>query len=263
MSESPHSDITRKSFTQQAQTFEDQRFNRVLTTESDWLYTALPRELDDLLLDVAAGTAIAGRSLARDVRAVIAIDTTAGMLDVGRQRAADEGIGNIVFQLGDAEALPFLSASFDVVICRYALHHFPEPARQVGEMVRVLKPGGHLALADLVADANASTANVQNHLERLRDRSHAHALPETLLRAMLERQGLAVVAAETRSVRRPLAPWMEQTQTPDADAEKIEQALLGELERRGPMTGFGPERDETGALTIVQTLTSLIARKPG
>ena len=56
---------------------------------------------------------------------------------------------------------------------------------------------------------------------------------------------------------------MEQTQTPDAAAEKIEPALVGELARRGPVTGFGPERDENGALTIVQTLTSLIARKPG
>ena len=262
MSDGAHADATRQSFTQQAQTFEDQRFNRVLTTESDWLYSQLPLAAGDLLLDVAAGTVIAGRSLARQVRAVIALDATPGMLDVGRLRAAEEGIGNIVFQVGDAAALPFLDANFDVVVCRYALHHFEEPQRQLAEFVRVLRPGGHLALADLVANADPNTANVQNHLERLRDPSHAHALPEAQLRALLQRHGLTVTSAQTRPVRRPLQPWVEQTQTPDDAIEKIEQALIGEIERRGPATGFQPLRDADGQLTIVQTLTSLIARKP-
>src|SRR5271154_2589824 len=92
--------LTEQSFAQQAATFEDARFNRVLTTESDWLYNSLPRTSGDLLLDVAAGTGLAGRSLARQVRAVIALDTTVEMLETGRRAAADEGLTNIVFQRG-------------------------------------------------------------------------------------------------------------------------------------------------------------------
>jgi len=255
--------VTEHSFAQQAPTFEDERFNRVLTTDSDWLYNSLPRTTGDLLLDVAAGTGLAGRSLARQVRAVIALDTTAEMLETGRRAAADEGLTNIVFQRGDAAALPFLDSSFEIVVCRYALHHFAEPDLQLTQMARVLRPGGHLALADLQADANPNAATVQNHLERLRDPSHAHALPAAKLRAAIERRGLTIVATETRAVRRPLAPWMEQTETPRDAVEKIEFALTGELDRRGTPTGFQPQRDQTGQLTIVQTLTSLVARKPG
>ncbi|HTW12091.1 MAG TPA: methyltransferase domain-containing protein [Solirubrobacteraceae bacterium] len=262
MPDPANSDITRRSFTQQAPSFEDPRFNSVLTTESDWLFDALPRGRGDLLLDVAAGTGIAARSLAREVRSAVALDATPAMLELGRQRAAEEGLTNIVFMVGDAAALPFLDASFDVTVCRYALHHFPAPDAQLAEMARVLRPGGHLALADLIADPNPTAANVQNHLERLRDPSHAHALAETALQALLARHGFRVVSHQTRVVRRPVGPWVQQTQTPAEDIAKIEMALVGEIERRGPATGLQPGRDQDGQLTIAQTLSSIVATKP-
>lgn len=255
-----HSQLTQHSFTQQAPTFEDQRFNRVLTTESEWLYASLARRSTDLVLDVAAGTGLAGRSLARDVKAVIAVDATPGMLEVGRQRAADEGLENIVFQRGDAAALPFTDDAFDIVVCRYALHHFPHPDAQLAEMVRVLKPAGQLALADLVSSEDPATAAAHNELETLRDQSHARALSRSELEAALRRQGLVLIADETREIRRPLAPWVQQTQTPPAATLKIQQALIGELDHGATATGLQPQRDEHGELTIVQTLTSLIAR---
>ena len=257
----PHSARTESSFTAQAPTFEDPRFNRVLTSESDWLYASLPLASGDLVLDVAAGTGLAGRALARRVGTVIALDATPEMLEVGSRAAAQEGLSNIVFQRGDAAALPFLNASFQIVVCRYALHHFPEPDVQLAEMARVLCEGGHLALADLVADDDPAAATVQNQLERLRDPSHVRALPAGELRSAIERRGLTIVAAETRTVRRPLKPWVEQTQTPAAAVEKIELALGDELDRQGAPTGLQPQRDEAGRLTIGQTLTSLVARK--
>lgn len=262
MTDPEHQSLIESSFTQQASTFEDKRFNRMLTTESEWIYGALPRQPSDLVLDVAAGTGLAGRALAQSVRAVVAIDTTMQMLAVGHQAAREEGATNIVFQYADAAALPFLDASFDLVVCRFALHHFPEPDVQLSEINRVLKPGGHFLLADLVAVERPSVANIQNHLERLRDPSHTHALPLSGLQAALARQRLAVVASESRSARRPLNPWMEQTQTPPEAVTNIEFALTGELDRQGPATGFQPQRDETGHLTIVQTLAAVVARKP-
>ena len=52
----------------------------------------------------------------------------------------------------DAAALPFMDGSFDVVVSRFAVHHFEDPAVQIGEMRRVLRPGGRLAVADLISD---------------------------------------------------------------------------------------------------------------
>ncbi len=256
-----HTEATRESFSQQAPTFEDARFNRVLTTDSDWLFTALPLGGDEIVLDVAAGTGLAARALARSVRVVLAIDATAAMLDVGRRHAAQEGLSNIVFQHGDAAALPFLDQSFDIVACRYALHHFETPASQLQEMTRCLRAGGYLALADLVSDRDPATAAHHNMLERLRDPSHARALPLTELSAAVTNAGAEIVNVETRAVRRPLGPWMEQTATPQNAAAAIEAALLAELNGSGPATGFDPRGDEPSSLTIVQNLTSIIARR--
>lgn len=249
------------SFTQQAATFEDADFNRVLTAESRWIFDALPRNAEDLVLDVAAGTGHAARTLAPDVRAVLALDATSAMLEVGREQARRAGLMNIVFQQGDAASLPFLDDSFDVVVCRYALHHFPRPATELAEMARCAKPGGLVVVADLLGDADAGVAERQNALERLRDPSHARALSVTELDAALAGAGLDVVNVDEREVRRPLLPWIQQTETSLEATAEIEQALVAEL-AGGPTTGFQPQWAANGELTIVQRLAALVARAP-
>jgi len=254
-----HDEATERSFTQQALGFEDARFNRVLTTESEWVFAALPRTAEDVVLDVAAGTGQAARSLAPEVRAVVAIDATEAMLAVGRAQADREGLSNIVFQRGDAARLPFLDASFSIVVCRYAVHHFAEPDAQLAEMARCVRPGGRLALADLVSVADGEVAARQNRLERLRDGSHVRALSTRELAAAIARHGLTVESVETREVRRPLESWLEQTQTPAAAAAEIERALEDEL-AGGARTGFQPARGDDG-LTFVQRYTSIVATR--
>src|SRR5688572_28625776 len=93
----------------------------------------------DLVLDVAAGTGHVARALAASVRAVIAVDATEAMLAAGKAEADRAGLRNVVFQRGDAAALPFADGSFDIVLSRFALHHFEQPAVQVREMARCLR----------------------------------------------------------------------------------------------------------------------------
>ena len=118
------------------------------------------------MLDVAAGTGHVARRLAPSVRAVVALDATRAMLEQGRA----QGVPNVIFVQGDAASMPFLDGSFDMVVSRFAVHHFEDPAVQVAEMRRCLRPGGRLAIADLVADPAAAAE--QNRLEALRDPSH-------------------------------------------------------------------------------------------
>jgi ubiquinone/menaquinone biosynthesis C-methylase UbiE len=238
--------LFKKAFADQAEAFEDPRFNRLFTTDSEWLFERLPLHTDDLVLEVAAGTGHVARALAPSVRAVVALDATRAMLEQGRPAAP----GNVVFVEGDAAALPFLDASFDVVVCRFAVHHFPEPERPVAEMRRCLRPGGRLAIADLVADPSAAAE--QNRLERLRDPSHARMLTVDELAALAGGDDV-----EVRDVERPLEPWLAQTRTSAAVADEIRAALRTEL-GGGPATGFRPrERDE--ALWFVHTMASVIA----
>ena len=103
------------------------------------------------VLEVAIGT---GRNLPHypaDVT-ITAIELSPAMLAIARQRAADLGRA-VDFREGDAEHLPFDDASFDTVVCAFSLCTIPSPAAALGEMRRVLRPGGRLLLVDHIGSA--------------------------------------------------------------------------------------------------------------
>ena len=256
-----HAQRITDAFTLQAEAFEDPARNQVFTSDSRWVFERLPLTASDLVLDVAAGTGHAARQLAATARAVVALDATEAMLARGQARAAAEACRNVMFMRGDAAALPFLDGSFDVVVSRFAVHHFEEPARVVAEMVRCTRPGGHVALVDLVADEDPEAAAEHNRLERLRDPSHATFLPAIELQALMAEAGLESIDVATRPLERPLAPWLDQTETPADARDEIRAALLADI-GGGPATGFRPRAGDDGELRFVQTFASAIASRP-
>jgi len=78
------------------------------------------------------------------------IDLTVALLELGAARLAAANVRNVVLQEGNAEALPFVADSFDLVYCLAALHHIGDPVRAVEEMTRVCRPGGRVVLSDLI-----------------------------------------------------------------------------------------------------------------
>ncbi len=255
-----HDEAVKTAFTTQAPAFEDRRFNRTFATDVEWIFERLDLGNDHLALDVAGGTGHAARFLSPLVRAVVVLDATAAMLETGREAAVERGCSNVVFIRGDAAAMPFLESSFDVVVCRFAVHHFEEANEQLTEMVRCLRPGGQLVLADLVADADPAVAAAQDRLERLRDPSHTRLLSPAELRRGLETLGVVVSGTDMREVDRPLAPWLAQTGAADEVAAEISGALRSEIDG-GPSTGFAAH-DEGGELWFIQRFASVTARKP-
>jgi ubiquinone/menaquinone biosynthesis C-methylase UbiE len=247
-----HSEAIERAFTQQAEAFEDPSYNRLFTTESEWLFERLPLSPDDLVLDVAAGTGHVARRMAPKVRAVIAVDATDAMLEAGRVEAKRAALRNLVFMRADAEDLPFLDGSFDIIVSRFAIHHFENPAVQVAEMRRCLRMGGRLAIADLIADPDPEVAAIQNRLERLRDPSHTKMLSLEALAHLVDSTDV-----EFRDVERTLGPWLEQTQTPPEARAEIREALEAEL-AGGPPTGFRP-REVEGQLGFLHTAASIVA----
>ncbi len=101
----------------------------------------------EAVLDVAAGNGNATLAAARRHAVVTSTDYVQALLDKGRARAEAEGL-SIDFRLADAEALPFADASFDVVLSTFGVMFTPEHRRAAGEMLRVLRPGGRIALAN-------------------------------------------------------------------------------------------------------------------
>jgi SAM-dependent methyltransferase len=78
---------------------------------------------------------------------VTSTDYVQSLLDKGRARARAEELP-VHFQLADAEALPFGDASFDVVLSTFGVMFTPDHQRAASEMLRVLRPGGRIALAN-------------------------------------------------------------------------------------------------------------------
>jgi arsenite methyltransferase len=109
---------------------------------------------DDRLLDVASGTGTSALLAARELGcAVVGVEYGDASVSAANGAAHAEGLGDRVsFRRGDAEALPFADGDFDAVLCECSLCTFPDKPRAVAEMRRVLRPGGGLALSDVVVD---------------------------------------------------------------------------------------------------------------
>jgi demethylmenaquinone methyltransferase/2-methoxy-6-polyprenyl-1,4-benzoquinol methylase len=111
------------------------------------------------VLDVATGTGDVAVEFARRTRVarVVGVDPASGMVEVGRRKISALGLdGRVVLTEGDALALPFDDASFHVVSIAFGLRNLPDYERGLLEMVRVLKPGGRLAVLEFLPPRGAT-----------------------------------------------------------------------------------------------------------
>ena len=118
-----------------------------------WRRFLVSRIPDDAVrvLDVATGTAAVAIELARRVpgRHVVGIDQSAEMLASGRARVESAGLASrIELREGRAEELPFADAEFDALTFTYLLRYVDDPAAQLRELARVVRPGGTIAMLE-------------------------------------------------------------------------------------------------------------------
>jgi SAM-dependent methyltransferase len=178
-------------------------------------------------------------------------------LETGKREADAAGVSNVLFQLGDASTIPFLPASFDLVVSRFAVHHFPDPGIELAEMVRVCRPGGRVAIMDILA-AEPELADEYNHRERLRDPSHTTALTAEQLRTVLGEAGLEIDSLTERDQPIPLRRWLEQSGPPAEVAEQLRADLERELSDGAP-TGMRALRED-GELRFTQRWAIAVCR---
>ncbi|MFL6549111.1 MAG: class I SAM-dependent methyltransferase [Povalibacter sp.] len=99
------------------------------------------------VIDVAAGNGNATLAAAHRFAEVTSTDYVAALLEKGKLRAEAEGL-NIAFEVADAEALPFEDASFDIALSTFGVMFAPDHARAAGELLRVVRSGGRIGLAN-------------------------------------------------------------------------------------------------------------------
>jgi SAM-dependent methyltransferase len=137
-------------------------------------------------LDVGCGPGLVTLAFARVVAHASGLDATPAMLARAAELQREGGVANVAWHLGDATALPFADASFDVVTTRFAWHHLQQPARAMAEMLRVCRRGGRVVVCDAVtSDDDDAQARAFNQLERLRDPSTVRVYAERELRSLM------------------------------------------------------------------------------
>jgi ubiquinone/menaquinone biosynthesis C-methylase UbiE len=144
-------DTVRRHWSGRATTFDDAP-NHGLHTDAQrqaWLNLiqswAGPSPID--ALDVGCGTGFLALQLATLGHRAVGIDGSEQMLGLARSKAGQAGL-SVDLRLADAEALPFASASFDLVVERHVLWTLPNPAGALADWARVLRPAGRLVLIE-------------------------------------------------------------------------------------------------------------------
>ena len=162
------------------------------------------------IADLGAGEGSFALLLSQKAVRVIAVDSSARMIEVGREQAARHGVKNVEYRLGDMEEVPIASGEVDLVFFSQSLHHALHPERALAEAARILAPGGRIVVLDLL----------KHRFEEAREMYADEWLgfSEAELESMLENAGFANV--ETAVVDKDAEAPQFQTLLAVADKRK-------------------------------------------
>jgi ArsR family transcriptional regulator len=112
--------------------------------------------------DLGCGTGQLSATVAPYVKRVVAVDSSADMLDAARQRLADAP--NVDVRQGELEALPLQEGELDAAMMSLVLHYSPDPARTLAEVARVLRPGGRVLVVDMLPHERTEYQQQMGHV---------------------------------------------------------------------------------------------------
>ncbi|HIJ89965.1 MAG: class I SAM-dependent methyltransferase [Desulfobulbaceae bacterium] len=147
------------------------------------------------VLEYGCGTGMVSRALSQDVRKIVAVDTSPRMLEVLRRKAEEEKIGNIETLVHDLTRQPLPDKDFDLAISSMTLHHIPDIEALLHQFFAALKPGGYLAVADLVTE-DGTFHDDNNGV------AHFGINPETVRDILIKNGGLDIGAQEIHIIEK-------------------------------------------------------------
>lgn len=253
-----HNQLIQQEFTKQATAYA----SNPTIIDSDWalrLVQAAQPAPESRVLEVATGPGYVALAFATVTREVVGVDLTEAPLAIARQNQAERGLSNVSFKSADAKQLPFEDASFDLAVCRLALHHFDLPAQVFAEMVRVCRPGGKVVVEDMIASEQPNRADYYNRWERLRDPSHTNALSASQLLALYREAGLEIENLQSEQRTQEAEQWMRNTETPSDTAQEIRQLIQDDAAQQ--ISGTPIFHNDAGQLCFMHRMVTVVGRK--
>ena len=171
----------------------------------------------EVALDSGCGTGSLAFALAEHVAEVVGVDTRTEYLEAGRASAP----ANVRLLEGDAMALPFGYAEFDLACSHRVLHHVRRPELAMSELARVARPGGRILLADQLGSVDPTRSMEMDRFERLRDPSHQRLLPDADIRGFLDANDLVLLISEVVHERIDLEQRLELAGLSDEERQRI------------------------------------------
>jgi len=224
------------------------------------------------VLDVATGTGLVLFRLAEAVGVgglAAGIDFTPAMLEQAASRRAEmlrksapeagwpslvapvAPVAPVALVAADAVRLPFFEACFDVITCRFSVHHMSDAEAGLAAMAAALRPGGRLVIADFVrpdatdAPGDPDAGAQHDELERLRGHVYGRIYERASLERLMAGDGCPV--QEARPTERAADPrdWLSLPHLTTEDRETL-AGLVDEITTQGAGAGFEVKRDGDG-----------------
>ena len=213
----------------------------------------------DRLLDVATGTGFLAFEFADHVSEVIGIDFTEEMLAIAKEHKTDTNIKNISFESADVESLPFDDNCFDLVSCRFALHHFLHPEKAISEMTRVLKHGGKLVLSDITSSEDITKSEYQNEMETIRDPSHVKHYRPSEIKQMLTNRGFEILHFEDWPADFAFDEWVAMSDPGVESTKRVKEMMVDAM--NNDLAGLDIWLNDAGDIWFTYDTKIIVAKK--
>ena len=177
----------------------------------------------DIGLDIATGPGFTAFAIAPFCKTVIASDIAEGMLKQAAKIAADRNIQNTRFEVINAQDISYPDATFDIITCRTAPHHFSDIPQFLIEVHRTLKPDGTFLLCDTTTSENPERADWHQRAEALRDPSHAYAPAPSEWRQLVTNTGFEITHEQPTQVNMTFWDWVERSGTSQPVINQLHQ----------------------------------------
>lgn len=194
----------------------------------------------EVVLDLGSGGGfdcfLAARQVGESGR-VIGVDMTPEMVSKARRNAYKGGFANTEFRLGEIEHIPAADESVDVIISNCVINLSPDKLQVFKEAYRVLKPGGRLAISDVVTTAELP-AEIKSNLDALHSGCISGAASIGQLEFMLQQSGFTRITIEPKEESREfIKDWLPEANIGDSIVSAVIKAVKPEkINRLSPLT---------------------------